>query len=47
MAVVIAIAWLFYRPLIAIILLAVVIGSIVLLVTKLKGAKKAPAPAAA
>ncbi len=45
--VVIAIAWLFYRPLIAIILLAVVIGSIVLLVTKLKGAKKAPAPAAA
>ncbi len=44
--VVIAIAWIFYRPVIGIILLAVVIASVVLLVMKLKG-KKAPAPAAA
>ena len=44
--VVIAIAWIFYRPVIGIIILAVVIASIVLLVMKLKG-KKAPAPAAA
>ncbi|MBP5640390.1 MAG: TMEM43 family protein, partial [Victivallales bacterium] len=44
--VVIAVAWLFYRPLLAIVLLAIVIGCVVLLVMKLK-AKKAPVPAPA
>ncbi len=43
---VIAVAWVFYRPILGIILLAAAVGLIVLLIKKKKGCKKEPAPEA-